>query len=60
MIFMQEKSARMKLKDEVAKAILLRNGAPFSISEHRNLVSKIKAEGSKSLQGKFEAIHTEK
>ncbi|KAL3529323.1 hypothetical protein ACH5RR_008645 [Cinchona calisaya] len=50
MLLHQAKNAKMKLQDEVAKAILLRNGAPLSITEHQNLVSKIKVEICKPLQ----------
>ncbi|KAF8389793.1 hypothetical protein HHK36_024312 [Tetracentron sinense] len=41
-----EKRMKYKLQDEVTKAILLKNGAPLSISEHEVLVSKIKTEAA--------------
>ncbi|XP_042490214.1 uncharacterized protein LOC122070158 [Macadamia integrifolia] len=44
----KEKCLKRKLQDEVAKAILLINGTPLSISEHTDLVSKIKVEAAKA------------
>ena len=34
--------------DEVAKAIIAKNGAPLSISEHEAVVSKIKTEAAQA------------
>lgn len=40
---------KKKLKDEVAEAMLeLRNGAPLTVSEHEDLISKIKTELEKA------------
>ncbi|OVA16107.1 DDT domain [Macleaya cordata] len=52
----KEKELKRKMQDEVAKAILERNGVPLSISEHENLVSKIKAEAAKAHAETLEAI----
>ncbi|KAA8547818.1 hypothetical protein F0562_004247 [Nyssa sinensis] len=40
----KEKHLKQKMQDEVAKAILARNGAPLTISEHDAIVSQIKTE----------------
>nr|XP_043608247.1 uncharacterized protein LOC122580041 isoform X2 [Erigeron canadensis] len=45
----KEKNMKKKVQDEVAKAILLRNGIPLSISEQKDLVSRIKAETAQTL-----------
>ena len=37
---------KQKMLDEVAKAILAKNGAPLSVSEHEAVVSKIKTEAA--------------
>lgn len=44
-----------KLQDEIAKACLMKNGAPLSISEHVDLVSKIKLEVAQTLSRTVEA-----
>lgn len=41
---------KKKVQDEVAKAILSRNETPVSISEQKDLVSKIKAETAQTLR----------
>ncbi|CAK9147792.1 unnamed protein product [Ilex paraguariensis] len=51
----KEKNKRKKLQDEVARAILNKNGAPLSISEHEALVANIKAEVAQTLAGTLEA-----
>ncbi|KAH6831371.1 hypothetical protein C2S53_014544 [Perilla frutescens var. hirtella] len=38
----KEKTLKQKMKDDVAKAIIARHGAPLSISEHEAIVSHIK------------------
>lgn len=48
---------KQKLQDEVAKVILLKNSAPLSISEHEDLVSKIKTETAKVHAETLEAIN---
>ncbi|KAI8541812.1 hypothetical protein RHMOL_Rhmol08G0091200 [Rhododendron molle] len=40
----KEKQLKQKMLDEVAKAIIARNGAPLSISEHEAVVLQIKTE----------------
>lgn len=45
---------KKKVQDEVAKAILSRNGIPLSISEQIDLVSKIKAETAQTLANSLE------
>lgn len=42
LVSMQEKSLKQKMKDDIAKAIIAKHGAPLSISEHEALVSHIK------------------
>ncbi|MQL76019.1 hypothetical protein Taro_008401, partial [Colocasia esculenta] len=45
----EEKRLKKKLRDEVAEAMLqLRNGSPLTISEHNDLVAKIKIETEKA------------
>ncbi|XP_050230556.1 uncharacterized protein LOC126679550 [Mercurialis annua] len=44
----KEKSLKQKVQDEVAKAIIAKNGAPFSISEHDAIVSQIKKEAAQA------------
>ncbi|CAA7397646.1 unnamed protein product [Spirodela intermedia] len=45
----EKKILKKKLKDEVAEAMLeLRNGAPLTVSEHEDLISKIKTELEKA------------
>ena len=41
---------KKKLQDEIAKAILMKNGAPLSISENEDLVSRIKSEVAQTLE----------
>ncbi|KAJ9567444.1 hypothetical protein OSB04_003410 [Centaurea solstitialis] len=50
----REKNLKKKLQDEVAKAILARNGVPLSISEQKHLISKIKAETAQTLANSLE------
>ncbi|XVF09652.1 hypothetical protein REPUB_Repub07fG0112900 [Reevesia pubescens] len=45
-----EKEMKKKLQDEIAKAILMKNGAPLSISENEDLVSRIKSEVTQTLE----------
>ncbi|KAF3671469.1 putative tyrosyl-DNA phosphodiesterase 2-like [Capsicum annuum] len=40
----EEKRLKKKMQDEIAQAIIAKNGAPFSISEHDAIVSQIKHE----------------
>ncbi|KAL0395976.1 UNVERIFIED_CONTAM: hypothetical protein Scaly_0046000 [Sesamum calycinum] len=40
----EEKSLKKKMKDDIAKAIIARHGAPLSISEHEAIVARIKRE----------------
>lgn len=41
---------KRKLQDEIAKAILIKNGVPLSISEHEDLISRIKSEVAQTLE----------
>lgn len=45
---MQKKLLKAKLQDKVAKAILEKNGAHLSISEHEAIVSKIKSDAAQA------------
>ncbi|KAL4566419.1 hypothetical protein LXL04_030534 [Taraxacum kok-saghyz] len=45
----KEKTMKKKVQDEVAKAILSRNGVPLSISEQRDLILKIKTETAQTI-----------
>ncbi|XP_022738994.1 uncharacterized protein LOC111291471 isoform X2 [Durio zibethinus] len=45
-----EKEMKKKLQDEIAKAILMKNGAPLSISENEDLLSRIKSEVAQTLE----------
>ncbi|KAL2498430.1 Zinc-finger domain of monoamine-oxidase A repressor R1 protein [Abeliophyllum distichum] len=42
----KEKSLKQKMKDDIAKAIIAKHGAPLSISEHEAIVAKIKSEAA--------------
>ncbi|CAI0547678.1 unnamed protein product, partial [Linum tenue] len=44
----KEKEVKKKKQDEIAKAVLAKNGAPLSISEHEALMSQIKEETSQA------------
>ncbi|CAL5370803.1 unnamed protein product [Camellia sinensis] len=44
----KEKQLRNKMQNEVAKAIIAKNGAPLSISEHEAIVSQIKTESAQA------------
>ncbi|XP_039125057.1 uncharacterized protein LOC120261287 isoform X2 [Dioscorea cayenensis subsp. rotundata] len=44
----KEKDIKQKMKDEMAKAMAPREGAPLSASEHLELIFKIKTEAEKS------------
>ncbi|KAK9277889.1 hypothetical protein L1049_027446 [Liquidambar formosana] len=50
-----EKNMKKKLQDEAARAILAKNGVPLSISEHKDLVSKIKTKAAQTLAETLEA-----
>lgn len=43
---MQEKGLKQKMKDDIAKAIIAKHGAPLSILEHEAILSKIKSEAA--------------
>ncbi|XP_039046535.1 uncharacterized protein LOC120186728 [Hibiscus syriacus] len=45
-----EKAMKQKLQDEIAKAIIMKNGAPLSISENEELISRIKKEVAQTLE----------
>ncbi|XVF71665.1 hypothetical protein PTKIN_Ptkin12aG0057900 [Pterospermum kingtungense] len=42
----KEKQLKQKMRDEVAKAIIEKSGAPLSISEHETLITQIKKEAA--------------
>ncbi|KAK3033855.1 hypothetical protein RJ639_034273 [Escallonia herrerae] len=44
----KEKHLRLKRLDEVAKAIIAKNGAPLSIQEHEAIVSQIQSEAAQA------------
>ncbi|XP_057809572.1 uncharacterized protein LOC131023930 [Salvia miltiorrhiza] len=44
----KEKSLKQKMKDDVAKAIIAKHGAPLSISEHEAIVSNIKRKAAEA------------
>lgn len=46
---------KKRLQDEMAKALLMKNGAPLSISEYDDLVSKIKTEVAQNFAETVEA-----
>lgn len=52
----KEKSVKQKLHDEVAKAIVAKNGAPLSISEHEAVVAQIKLEAAQAHEEMVEAV----
>ncbi|KAK4279816.1 hypothetical protein QN277_011532 [Acacia crassicarpa] len=51
----KERSLKQKMKDDVAKAIIAKNGAPLTISEHESLVREIKSEAARSHAEMLEA-----
>lgn len=44
----EEKRLKQKMQDDIAQAIIAKNGAPLSISEHEALVSQIKREAAEA------------
>ncbi|XP_028060125.1 uncharacterized protein LOC114263726 isoform X1 [Camellia sinensis] len=52
------RNMKMNLQDEVARAIVMKNGAPLSVSEYQELVSKVKAEVARTLAVTLEAKDT--
>ncbi|CAA2984301.1 Hypothetical predicted protein [Olea europaea subsp. europaea] len=42
----KEKGLKQKMKDDIAKAIIAKHGAPLSILEHEAILSKIKSEAA--------------
>ncbi|XP_076944975.1 uncharacterized protein LOC143615850 [Bidens hawaiensis] len=50
----KEKDIRKKVHDEVVKAIASRNGIQLSISEHNDIISKLKAESAQILANSME------
>ncbi|KAL9671517.1 hypothetical protein QQ045_009086 [Rhodiola kirilowii] len=51
----KERVAKGKMQDELAKAIIAKSGAPLTISEHENIVSKIKIEAAEARAQLLEA-----
>ncbi|KAJ0989202.1 hypothetical protein J5N97_007558 [Dioscorea zingiberensis] len=54
------KDIKQKMKQEMAKAIISREGAPLSVSEHKDLISKIRTEAEKSSAELAESIENPK
>ncbi|XP_012077943.1 uncharacterized protein LOC105638706 isoform X2 [Jatropha curcas] len=54
----KEKQLKQKVQDEVAKAIMAKNGAQFSVSEHEAIVSQIKREAAQAHKEMLEAMGT--
>ncbi|PIN02469.1 hypothetical protein CDL12_25015 [Handroanthus impetiginosus] len=52
----KEKSLKQKMKDDVTKAIIAKDGAPLSISEHEAIVSSTKSE---AVQAHAEVLESE-
>lgn len=52
----KEKNLKKKMQDEVAKAIIEKNGAPNSVSNHKELVSQIKSEAAQAHAEMLEAM----
>ncbi|KAH7858537.1 hypothetical protein Vadar_025094 [Vaccinium darrowii] len=52
------RNMKMKLHGELARDMLLKNGVPHSVSEHQNLVRKIKTEAAQTFGETFEAKDT--
>ncbi|PIA63551.1 hypothetical protein AQUCO_00201116v1 [Aquilegia coerulea] len=52
----KERRLKKQMQNEFAKATLLNGGAPLSVSEHEDLVSRIKGETAKTHSEKLEAI----
>ncbi|XP_076893890.1 uncharacterized protein LOC143546018 [Bidens hawaiensis] len=50
----KEKDIKKKVHDEVVKAIVSRNGIQLSISEHNDIISKLKAESAQVLANSME------
>lgn len=53
-----KKEMKKKLQDEIAKAILMNNGAPLTVSEHDDLVSRIKMEVVQTLEVAHTLVNT--
>lgn len=47
---------KQKMLDEVAKAIIEKNGAPISVSNHKEMVSRIKSEAAQAHSEMLEAM----
>ncbi|KAJ6758610.1 hypothetical protein OIU74_025289 [Salix koriyanagi] len=52
----KEKKLKQKMLDEVAKAIIEKNGAPISVSNHKEIVSRIKSEAALARTEMLEAM----
>ncbi|XP_023645947.1 uncharacterized protein LOC17899154 isoform X2 [Capsella rubella] len=51
----KEKQLKQKMQGDVAKAIMEKNGAPFSIEEHNLIISQIRAEANEAHKEMMEA-----
>ncbi|KAJ6862228.1 hypothetical protein NC652_039152 [Populus alba x Populus x berolinensis] len=56
----KEKKLKQKMLDEVAKAIIEKNGAPISVSNHKEMVSRIKSEAAQAHSEMLEAMALKK
>ncbi|KAJ8550072.1 hypothetical protein K7X08_033779 [Anisodus acutangulus] len=54
----EEKRLKQKMQDEIAQAIVSKNGAPLSISEHEAIVSQIKCEAAEAHASVMESKNT--
>ncbi|CAN4123600.1 unnamed protein product [Withania somnifera] len=54
----EEKRLKQKMQDDIAQAIIAKNGAPLSISEHEAIVSQIKHEAAEAHASVVESKNT--
>lgn len=54
----EEKRLKQKMQNEIAQAIIAKNGAPLSISEHEAIVSQIKCEAAEVQASVVESKNT--
>lgn len=55
--YLQVKSLKQKLADELAKAITAKDGSSLSISEHDEIVSQIKCEAAQAHKEMLESMN---
>ncbi|OIT21514.1 PREDICTED: uncharacterized protein LOC109218827 [Nicotiana attenuata] len=54
----EEKRLKQKMQDRIAQALIAKNGAPLSISEHESIVSQIKCEAAEAHASVMESKNT--